>query len=188
MVPIVALTANAMDRDCQKCLDAGCNDYATKPIDRQELLATIARWVARDRTNDHATDLSVTRSTANEAVPAAVLYSNLATDPDVGDLVDVYVREMPERIKALDTQAKNQDWKLLARTAHQIKGSAGSYGFGEITPYAARLESAAREAGRTEEILSALDDLLSLCRRIRGGTPAADESPSSAMACDPQNC
>jgi signal transduction histidine kinase/CheY-like chemotaxis protein/HPt (histidine-containing phosphotransfer) domain-containing protein len=184
---IVALTANAMDHDRRKCLDAGCNDYATKPIDRQKLLATIAHWTTRDRTNDGATNPSSTQSNASEAMPPTFLYSNLATDPDVGELVDVYVQEMPERIKALDTQAKSRDWHQLARTAHQIKGSAGSYGFGELTPYAARLETAAREARQTEEILSALDDLLNLCGRIRGGTPPANKSPSSTMACNPEN-
>ena len=50
--PIVALTAHAMVEDCQKCLDAGCNDYASKPISRQKLLATVATWLSRESDGD----------------------------------------------------------------------------------------------------------------------------------------
>jgi CheY-like chemotaxis protein len=42
---IVALTAHAMAEDRDRCLSAGCDDYATKPIDRADLLARCARWI-----------------------------------------------------------------------------------------------------------------------------------------------
>jgi CheY-like chemotaxis protein len=42
--PIIALTANAMPEDRQQCFQAGCDDFAIKPIDRATLLATVARW------------------------------------------------------------------------------------------------------------------------------------------------
>ena len=52
-VPIVALTAHAMADDCRKCLDAGCDGYAAKPIDRKTLLATVATLARRERSPEN---------------------------------------------------------------------------------------------------------------------------------------
>ena len=101
-----------------------------------------------------------------------LVHSALAADPDLGELVDMFVAEMPNRINALETQAESGDWEQVRRTAHHIKGSAGSYGFDAITSPAARLEHAAGEGCQEEDTLLALEELLSLCRRLRAGTPA----------------
>jgi HPt (histidine-containing phosphotransfer) domain-containing protein len=109
------------------------------------------------------------------AVPPPV-YSRLAADPILGELVDLFVQEMPDRIAVLDSLAKSQDWKQLARTAHQLKGAAGSYGFDQITPSAARLEAAVRDGRHQKEILSALNELLCLCKQARSGLPTPELS------------
>ncbi|MHB8970739.1 MAG: Hpt domain-containing protein [Pirellulaceae bacterium] len=131
--------------------------------------------LAYGRATTHPISFTI-ENNADTAMPPPFVYSQLATDPDLGELVDLFVQEMPDRINTLEAHAHGRDWTQLTRTAHQIKGAAGSYGFGEITPYAARLEAAAREALPEEEILAALHELLSLCRRVRSGTPQADET------------
>lgn len=100
------------------------------------------------------------------------LYSSLGGDPDLGEIVDMFVEEMPDRVSAIQNQLEEANWDGLRRTAHQLKGAAGSYGFDSVSPCAARLEDAVREQEPEEQIRRAAQELVDLCSRARGGTPS----------------
>jgi len=101
-----------------------------------------------------------------------LLYSALGGDEDLGEIVEMFVDEMPDRISALLGQLNSSDWEALRRSAHQLKGAAGSYGFAAITPCAATLENSIRQELPEEQIHRAVEDLVSMCRRTRAGTPS----------------
>jgi HPt (histidine-containing phosphotransfer) domain-containing protein len=105
------------------------------------------------------------------------VYSEFGDDLDLGDIVEMFVDEMPSRTAALVESMKKQDWEGSRRLAHQLKGAAGSYGFHDVTPLAARLETALRDGASEGEIQEAAEDLLSLCDRLRSGVAPPIEPP-----------
>jgi histidine phosphotransfer protein HptB len=101
----------------------------------------------------------------------AYVYSRLAGDPDLSEIVDLFVEEMPGRVAALLDQLQAADWHALQRTAHQLKGAAGSYGFDVISPSAGKLEAAVRGGEPEQQIRDLVEELVALCGRARRGLP-----------------
>ena len=99
------------------------------------------------------------------------LYSTLGGDPDLATLVEMFVDEMPLRVKTIRDCMQSTDLDGLQRAAHQLKGAAGSYGFHEITNEAAQLERAVRDRREVQEIENAVEALATMCGRARPGTP-----------------
>lgn len=99
------------------------------------------------------------------------IYSTLTDDEELLELVELFVSELPERTGRLEELLSRGDLGEVGRLAHQLKGAAGSYGFDEVTPYAARLEHAARSGESKEAIELALAELVEICGRLRAGLP-----------------
>ncbi|MCA9230949.1 MAG: Hpt domain-containing protein [Planctomycetales bacterium] len=99
------------------------------------------------------------------------VHSNLSGDPDLAQQVEFFVSRLPQRTKSLRRYAKKQDWKLLSRAAHQLRGFGQSYGFEELSRQAANLEDACCVAGQEFQRLEALEELLATCDQLRAGAP-----------------
>jgi len=108
-------------------------------------------------------------SATNEKSP---IYSTLGGDPDLGELVEMYVDEMPERIAAFEQAFSSGDQESLQRAAHQLKGAGESYGFSQLTPVAAAVEYSVRDGDPEEDILKLLNELVDVCKRVRSGEPS----------------
>lgn len=100
-----------------------------------------------------------------------VIYSTLATDEDVAELVEMFVVEVPQRMESLQKAAEQKDWESVERYAHQLKGALGSYGFGTVMPFAQDLEMATKDHLPPPVILQALQGLGEMCSRIQAGFP-----------------
>lgn len=101
--------------------------------------------------------------------PNAPLRSEYAGDPDMADLVRLFVEELPKRVEALESAYGSGEAEVMRRLAHQMKGAAGGYGFPSISQAAGKLETAMKAMGNPSEELSSvgatLRELLDLCAR-----------------------
>jgi HPt (histidine-containing phosphotransfer) domain-containing protein len=99
------------------------------------------------------------------------LLSDFSSDPEMCELVDLFVNDMPQRVTALQASWDAGNARDVQRMAHQIRGAAGGYGFPSVSRHAAQLEDAIKAMdASTSASLAGLqrqfDDLISLLQRV----------------------
>ncbi len=94
--------------------------------------------------------------------------SQYGDDPDMIEIVEMFVRELPQRVRALRDAYEDDNRGALRTLSHQLKGSAPGYGFPSIGEVAGRLEATLRESGvEGDAVRGQLEDLIALCERAR---------------------
>jgi len=96
----------------------------------------------------------------------APLYSSFSDDPEMMELVELFVQEITDRIEQIDAAFHSNDAETLQDLTHQLKGAAGGYGFSVITDAAAKVEQPLNDGEPISSVGSDVEELLSLCRRV----------------------
>ncbi|HZD47483.1 MAG TPA: response regulator, partial [Silvibacterium sp.] len=168
-LPIVAMTANVMEGDREKCLQAGMNDHVSKPIDPDALYAALMRWVKPRRPQPPAAPAQKVEATAQDALPDIDGVDSAEGLRRVGGNRRLYL-ELLVKFAARHGDAglhvsaalESGDRLMAERVAHTVKGVAGNIGIKRVQFAAGALEKAIHDGDAA--VPAILEDFTSVLR------------------------
>jgi signal transduction histidine kinase/DNA-binding response OmpR family regulator len=135
-LPIIAITANALQGDRESCLAAGMDDYLSKPFTQQALGQTIGRWINLPRmapAPDEPPPLPAALPSAEHTINPQALQNIRALSATNGDallerVLQAYLKDTPPHLQALRQALAAGDTEQLRKTAHSLKSSSANVG------------------------------------------------------------
>jgi PAS domain S-box-containing protein len=166
-IPIIAITANAMQDEAKHCLKLGMNDYVTKPLKLKDLKSLLNKWLTKDQLYDEfeidllaeITDHEASQLANQPAINIAALTACFGDDKSAQQSFLKYYQEHSKPLIAeLAENIANEDWKSVTDLAHKLKSSTRGAGAILLAHYCEKLELLVIE-GNTQEILKISDKL-----------------------------
>ncbi len=195
-IPVIAMTANALKGDRDKCLKAGMDDYITKPVNPRDLAKMIERFIKAGASSEpdekrviksdtevhaphHKVIGEIKTAEASEAEKNIYdkegFYARLMGDKELAaDIIEGYLHDIPVQLSALSEAIAGGNNDAVRRTGHTIKGASSNVGALRVTSIAFELEKAAKsgELKGADEMAEKLREALEEFRRIAQQDPA----------------
>jgi two-component system sensor histidine kinase/response regulator len=180
-VPIIAMTANAMESDRERCISAGMDDYITKPFETEDLASVTEKWIDL-ATADGATSAEqpeVVRPSPEAPIDSEKLLLKFNA-MQVQQLLTVFLGDTRQKLPDLQTMIKNEDHDAISKLAHSIKGASSMIFAEGLSAVAKELESEAKngQSSQLNRLQTELNEQFSLLDtfvretllKIAGGT------------------
>ncbi|MBN3873285.1 response regulator [Nostoc sp. JL33] len=160
---VIAMTANAMKEDQQMCLDAGMDDYLSKPVIKEKLGAALEHWRSVIFTAKQAAALESDAGLVNLQIDWERLHQLSENNPEFElELLQMFVEDIQPRLEVIKIAIAAHDFQELALQAHQIKGASANMGATTMHLAAEKLEEFARKQERrgTTNFISELEEFV----------------------------
>jgi two-component system sensor histidine kinase/response regulator len=193
-LPIIAMTANAMDRDRRMCLEAGMNDHLTKPIDPDKLFEALLRWITPRLYSTAAAQSAITTGPGSPVAAAdSLVISGIDTATALKrtggnlkryeSLLQRFAESQATVVSDIRAAIMAKDILTAQRLAHSLKGAAANLGVSTLAEVAAKAESAIDSNQGIPLALETLSHSLdSALDAIRSALPTESAADSSAVA------
>ncbi len=152
---IIAMTANAMEGDREKCIKAGMDYYISKPINFETMFNIIETNIKGKKF------LPDYKNIIYKNIDHFVEITGLSKE-DAEEILEDYVKYLPELFAGINSAIESKDFKKVSRLTHELKGSSGSFGITSIHKLAIKLEEKAKnkEIEECEKIFAEIKNLI----------------------------
>jgi CheY-like chemotaxis protein len=142
---IIALTANAMQGDREKCIESGMNDFITKPIDPDKLFKLLEDWLPKHEIEEKVLQRDNIPDSQELIFDSVALSNRLMNDKKlIHNVAEIFLVNMLSYIERLKTSVMNEDFLTAESQSHQIKGASANVGGLALSTLAFKMEKAAQ--------------------------------------------